>query len=134
MPSGGELIKAGSNAYLVRVVDEDRALLRLERNKLPKKMRDSSSAKLVGAEVRRLQGQGYTVEAHKLRKGRAHIQFTGDLDDGDPAERFRTRVEGVRPAADRSYSAIVTAPELTWESAAVRALRSAARSFKLKKR
>jgi len=128
------MIKAGPNAYLIRVVDEDRALLRIERNKLTKKFRDSSSAKLVGAEVRRLQGQGFKVESHKLRKRHAHIQFTGALDDGDPAEQFRTRVEGLRAGADRSYSAVVTAPEPMWESAAVRALRSAARSFQVKAR
>jgi len=134
IPTDGELMKEGANAYLIRVVDEDRALLRLERNKLPKKMRDSSSAKLVGSEVRRLRGQGYTVESHKLRKRHAHIQFSGALEDSDGAERFRTRVEGVRPRADRSYSAIVTAPEQMWDSATVRALRSTARSFQLKKK
>lgn len=134
IPAGGEIIKDGSNAYLVRLVDENRAVLRLERNRLTKKLRDSSSSRLVKAEVARLTSEGHTVESHKLRRRGAHIQFTGNLDDGDPPERFRTRVEGVRPSAELSYSAIVTAPEPAWDSEPVRLLRTAARSFQLLKR
>ena len=92
LPKAVEITKEGKNAYLVCPSGDEGAVLRLERNFLSKKSRDSSSSKLVKDEVVRLRSLGYLVESSKVGKGGAHIQFSGTVIEDESAEDFRARV------------------------------------------